>query len=68
MKNLYATLILAAFSIGAAPQAFAAEDAKMKSCLAMVKKMVGVEPTDTVKKLCAEGKSKKAMQAAMMGE
>ncbi len=69
MKKIVHTLIAFIFAIGVASvYPPAAESGEMESCLAMIKNMVGVEPTEKVKKLCKEGKQKEAMQAAMMGE
>ena len=69
MKNIMNIFAVTVFVIGTAsltpPPALSGE---VESCLAMIEKMVGVEPTEKVKKLCKEGKSKDAMQAAMMGE
>ena len=62
---LAAIFAVAVSVIGVGPAAAGSDKAK---CLAMVKKMVGVEPSDKVTKLCEQGKSKEAMEAAMMGD
>ena len=69
MKNIVTTLIAAVIVIGAASiYPSAAKSGEVESCLAMIEKMIGVEPSERVRKLCEEGKSKEAMQAAMMGD
>lgn len=68
MKSIFYTFTAALFAVSATFIYPAAAGSDGEKCLAMVKKMVGVDASDKVIKLCNEGKSKEAMQAAMMGE
>jgi len=68
MRKFYFSALVAIFSINMVAISPAAAGSDKDKCLAMIVKMVGVEPSEKVAKLCAEGKSKEAMETAMMGD
>ncbi|HZD26490.1 MAG TPA: hypothetical protein VE631_09540 [Alphaproteobacteria bacterium] len=64
---LAAALACAALLAGGPAAAKPSQD-EVKSCLKMIRDMVGVEPSPKVAGFCAEGKRDEAMKAAMAGE
>jgi len=68
LAGILAGAVVAIFAFSALAVVPAQAGSDKAKCLAMIKKMVGVEPSQKVLELCEQGKTKEAMETAMMGD